>query len=102
MFGWQKMGKVFDPQKSANKEWLDEFAQAPSTIVFDNYIRVYFSCRPAPDSSGQYVSYSAWVDLDRADLQTVIRVAKKPVLTLGERGTFDEWNLSFFCNPTWR
>ena len=91
MFDWQKMGKVFDPLHSANESWLAEFAQAPSAVVFDDYIRVYFSCRPAPDSSGQYVSYSAWVDLDRANPHTVIRVAKQPVLTLGARGTFDEF-----------
>lgn len=91
MFHWQKLGRVFDPQESANKKWLAEFAQAPSAIVFDDFIRIYFSCRPEPDCAGQYVSYSAWLDLDRANPTTVIRVAEHPVLSLGARGTFDEF-----------
>ena len=44
---------------------MTEFAQAPSTLVFDDFLRVYFSCRPSPDQKGQYVSYSAFVDLNR-------------------------------------
>lgn len=68
-----------------------EFAQAPATLVFDDVVRVYFSCRPGPDALGQYVSYSAWVDLDRADLSTVRRVADQPILALGSTGEFDEF-----------
>ena len=45
---------------------MREFAQGPATLIFDDFVRVYFSCRPAVDERGQYVSYSAFVDLDRA------------------------------------
>lgn len=86
-----KLGRVFDPSKIPNRPWLKEFAQAPSTLLFDNWIRVYFSCRPSPDQSGHYVSYSAWVDLDRENPLKILRVAERPVLELGQSGTFDEF-----------
>lgn len=91
MFKWTKLGKVFTPQDVGGRPWLREFAQAPATLVFDDFVRVYFSCRPAPDANGQYVSYSAWVDLDRRDLTRVLRVAEQPILTLGDLGEFDEF-----------
>ena len=56
MFYWEKLGKIFTPQLIKNRPWLKNFAQAPATLVFDNYVRVFFSCRPLPDKSGSYVS----------------------------------------------
>lgn len=91
MFTWKKLGKIFTPQEVPGRPWLREFAQAPATLVCDDYVRVYFSCRPGPDANGQYVSYSAWVDLDRRDLTRVLRVAEEPILPLGGLGEFDEF-----------
>lgn len=91
MFHWKKLGKVFAPQEVAGRPWLKEFAQAPATLVCDTYVRVYFSCRPPADGNGQYVSYSAWVDLDRSDLTRVLRVSEQPILPLGGLGEFDEF-----------
>ncbi len=70
---------------------MKEFAQAPATLVFDEFVRVYFSCRPRADENGQYVSYAAYVDLDRADLFKVLRVAEQPIMSLGGLGEFDEF-----------
>ena len=89
MFKWQKIGKVFDPTTIEEKNWLNEFAQAPSIIVFDSFIRVYFSCRPKIEN-GQYVSYSAYVDLDKNNFN-ILDIADKPILELGKLGTFDEF-----------
>lgn len=91
MFNWKKLGKVFTPQDVTNRPWLKEFAQAPATLLFDDYVRVYFSCRPQADTDGKYVSYSTYVDLDRADLFKVRAVADKPILSLGGLGEFDEF-----------
>lgn len=91
MFKWKKLGKVFTPQEVKGRSWLKEFAQAPATLVFDNFVRVYFSCRPLADQGGQYVSYSAYVDLDRADLFKVRHLAEQPILSLGGLGEFDEF-----------
>ena len=91
MFSWHKLGKVFSPQEVDGLSWLKEFAQAPASLVFDDFVRVYFSCRPPSDENGQYVSYSAYVDLDRDNLFNVLSVSRKPILSLGEGGTFDEF-----------
>ena len=91
MFHWSKLGKVFAPQGAQERPWLREFAQAPATLVMDDFVRVYFSCRPPADVNGQYVSYSAYVDLDRRNLFNVLQVAEQPILTLGGLGEFDEF-----------
>jgi predicted GH43/DUF377 family glycosyl hydrolase len=91
MFHWKKLGKVFNPQEVTGRPWLKEFAQAPATLLFDDFVRVYFSCRPPADANGQYVSHSAFVDLDRADLFKVRAVAEQPILSLGGLGEFDEF-----------
>lgn len=91
MFKWTKLGKVFSPQDVAGRPWLTEFAQAPATLMLDDVVRVYFSCRPPADARGLYVSYSAYVDLDRKNLFQVRDVAKEPILDLGGTGEFDEF-----------
>lgn len=91
MFHWKKLGRPFIPQEVEGRSWLKEFSQAPATLMFDDFVRVYFSCRPRPDANGQYVSYSAWVDLERSNLFRIRRIAAHPMLQLGELGTFDEF-----------
>ena len=91
MFRWKKLGKVFTPQEIVGRPWLKEFAQAPATLIFDDFVRVYFSCRPERDANGQYVSHSAYVDLDRKDLFKIRSVADSPILPLGSLGEFDEF-----------
>jgi len=91
VFKWNKKGKIFDPAEIDGPFWMQEFAQAPATLVFDDFVRVYFSCRPKPDENKQYVSYSGYVDLDRKNLKNILRVAQEPILSLGELGDFDEF-----------
>ena len=91
MFRWKKLGKVFTPQAVTGRDWLFEFAQAPASLLLQDRLRVYFSCRPPADRNGQYVSYSAYVDLDRVDPFKVLQVAEQPILELGDLGTFDEF-----------
>lgn len=91
MFKWKKLGLVFSPQEHNCPEWMQEFAQAPSVVIFEHFLRVYFSCRPMPDSKGQYISYSGFVDLNKNNFFEILRIAKKPILKLGELGCFDEF-----------
>lgn len=91
MFKWQKLGRVFDPAKVNDRPFIKEFAQAPAVLKFDDFIRVYFSCRPNADKNNQYVSYSAYVDLDRKNLFNILDIAEQPILKLGSLGTFDEF-----------
>lgn len=91
MFKWEKLGKIFTPQEVSGRNWLKEFAQAPSSLLFDDFVRIYFSCRPPPDENGQYVSYSAYVDLDRNNLFKIKGIGAQPILNLGGLGEFDEF-----------
>jgi predicted GH43/DUF377 family glycosyl hydrolase len=91
MFKWKKLGKVFDPRDLTVPTWMHEFAQSPSVVIEDDHVRVYFCSRVAPDSAGRYLSYIAYIDLDRGNLRNVLRVCEKPVLDLGQYGTFDEF-----------
>jgi hypothetical protein len=91
MFKWKKLGQVFNPLEIKNRPWLKEFAQAPAVLLFADFVRVYFSCRPPADENGQYVSFSAYVDLNRKNLFEIIGVSENPVLKLGDLGTFDEF-----------
>lgn len=92
MFSWRKYGLVFEPAARADRPaWMDSFAQAPATLVFDSFVRVYFCCRPAPDANGQYVSRAAYVDFDRRDLTRVLAVSPDPIMPLGPLGSFDEF-----------
>jgi hypothetical protein len=91
MWKWRKLGKAFDPREFPGRPWMSEFAQAPATLLFDDFVRVYFSCRPSPDAAGRYVSHSAYVDLVRDDLFNVRAVSERPVLELGGLGEFDEF-----------
>lgn len=86
---WKKNGLLFNPKNHDTPEWMNEFAQAPHVIKFENYFRVYFSCRPKPDENGQYVSYSGYVDFDFNF--NMISISKEPILSLGKLGTFDEF-----------
>ena len=91
MFSWKKLGKVFTPSEVEDREWLHAFSQGPSALLYDDFVRIYFSCRPQADEQGQYVSYSAYVDLARDDLFNIVDIAKRPILTLGGVGEFDEF-----------
>ena len=85
MFRWKKLGKVFDPKDLSDASWMNEFAQSPSVVIEETYVRVFFCSRPLPDSDGQYLSYIAYIDLDRNNLLHIRRVSHQPVLPLGKR-----------------
>jgi len=69
---------------------MHEFAQAPSTLLFDDFVRIYFSCRSQKDEKDQFVSYSAYVDVGKKDFK-IKNIAQRPILELGKKGTFDEF-----------
>ncbi len=88
MMTWQKLGKIFDPADHLLPNGCVQFAQSPQTLVFDDFVRIYFSTRSV-DETGKFLSHIAYVDMSR-DLQTTLRVADSTVIPLGELGCFDE------------
>ena len=91
---WKKLGHIFDPttwKDGIDRPWMKTHSQCPSTQIFDNHVRVYFSCHPIPDKKGQYVSYTTYLDLNKDNLLEIINVSNQPVMPLGKLGTFDEF-----------
>lgn len=92
MFQWEKKGIVFNPEECTERPfWRWNFAQGENTIEFEDRIRIYFCCREKPDESGKTVSRVSYVDVDRQNPMKIIKVAKNPVLELGNLGEFDEF-----------
>lgn len=88
---WVKKGKVFDPK--GRFDWMQHFAQNPNVLVMEDRLRVYFTCRPKPQTDGLCVSYTAFVDLSRSDPFEVIYVHDRPVVNLGKVGDFDQFGI---------
>lgn len=86
---WKKLGKLFDPTKHKLPNDCTEFAQSPQALVFDDFVRIYFSTRAIDKSNGKSLSHIAFVDM-RKNLREVIRLSEKPVIPLGDLGCFDE------------
>lgn len=85
---WIKHGKIFDPIEYALPNGCMEFAQSPQALVFDSFVRIYFSTR-AVDTNGKYLSHIAYVDMD-LNLHDIIQVSNEAVIPLGGLGSFDE------------
>lgn len=85
---WRKLGRIFDPGQFRLPHGCTGFAQAPQTLVFNDFVRIYFSTRfREPD--GKYLSHVAYVDMKK-NLRDVIGVSTHTVIPLGKLGCFDE------------
>ena len=93
MFMRRSVSTLFGPTFLGKQSWMMSHAQAPATLVLDDRVRVYFSTRGAPESSGDFTSLSTWIDLDRERFGTILNVSHSPVLQLGSRGCFDEFGV---------
>ena len=85
---WSKLGLLFQPHEHHLPNGCTEFAQAPQALVFDDFVRIYFSTR-SRDATGQFVSHISFVDVDRM-LRRVIHAPADAVIPLGALGCFDE------------
>ncbi len=86
---WRKLGKIFDPTQHKLPNECSEFAQSPQALVFDDFVRIYFSTRAVDKINGKYLSHIAFVDMKK-DFHNVLRVSEKTVIPLGKLGCFDE------------
>jgi hypothetical protein len=85
---WKKRGLIFDPSKHALDFECSEYAQSPQTIIYDDFVRVYFSTRKR-DLSNKFLSHVVFVDFNK-DFTQIINYSKNEVIPLGEVGCFDE------------
>ena len=81
---WKKLGMVFKV-KEHNIDWIRSHAMLPTPIILEDRIRVFYSARDINNNSR-----ICFFDLDKNDVKKVIYVHKKPVISLGELGTFDD------------
>lgn len=86
---WEKMGQIFDPTQHVLPNGCAQFAQSPQALVFDEFVRIYFSSRAVDPINGKYLSHVAFVDMKK-NLREVIRTSDKEVIALGGLGNFDE------------
>lgn len=93
---WKKLGRIFDPTNHQLSFGCNYFAQSPQTLVFDEYVRIYFATRVV-DKSGKFLSQIAYVDFDKL-FSKIIGNSKHQVISLGKLGTFDEHGI-FPINP---
>ncbi len=89
VMNWKKLGKIFDPTQHVLPNDCFQFAQSPQALVFDDFVRIYFSTRAVDKRNGKFLSHIAFVDM-HANLRDVIRVSEKTVIPLGGLGCFDE------------
>jgi hypothetical protein len=86
---WKKLGHIFDPTQHKLPNNCTQFAQSPQALVFEDFVRIYFSTRAIDPLNGKYLSHISFVEMDK-QMTRVIRVADQSVIPLGELGCFDE------------
>ena len=86
---WKKIGQVFNPTEHELPSGCVEFAQSPQALVFNDFVRVYFSTRALDPRNGKYLSHIAYVDMTK-DFRNVLGVSQGEVIALGNLGCFDE------------
>ena len=85
---WNKLGKIFDPNDTILKDQFLGYAMGPQALVFDEYVRVYFSIRKA-DKVEKVESHIKFVDFDKR-FKNIISVSEHEVFSPGKLGCFDE------------
>ena len=82
---WQKLGCFFNTD--GQRPWMVSHACVPTALYLpkQDRIRVYFAPRNA---RGQ--SIPTYLEVDAGDPTRVIYLHDRPILELGERGTFDD------------
>jgi predicted GH43/DUF377 family glycosyl hydrolase len=65
--------------------WSSSHAQVPTLLLMKDRLRVYFATRPKQD-----LTLTTFCDLDLNDLSNIMYVHDRPILDLGEPGTFDQ------------
>jgi predicted GH43/DUF377 family glycosyl hydrolase len=81
---WKKRGLVYRPDGSA--PWAVSHAMIPTPVVVDaDTIRVFVTF-----CDEHFIGRPGYVDVDARDPTRVLRVSPKPLLDLGEIGTFDD------------
>ncbi len=85
---WKKLGLIFNPTEHKLANNCSEFAQSPQALVFDDFVRIYFSTREK-DKTGKYLSHISYIEMDKK-LTKIQKIADHTVIPLGNLGCYDE------------
>jgi len=81
---WKKLGKVYEPNGSS--DWCHTHAMVPiAEHLYDDIYKIYFSPRDVDNRC-----HVAWLIIDLNNPQQILEQAKKPILSPGKLGTFDD------------
>jgi hypothetical protein len=94
-FHWRKGGRIF--VADGRYDWMESYAQCPCVLVLPQRLRIYYTCRPKPDASGQFISYTSFIDVDKREPSRILHVHDRPVLTPGGLGEFDQFGAMPGC-----
>jgi hypothetical protein len=86
---WKKLGQIFDPADFDLPNGCEQFAQSPQALVFDRFVRIYFSSRQRDSRNAKYLSHVCFADFSK-DFAHVVGVSDRTVIELGKLGCFDE------------
>lgn len=84
---WKKEGHIFSPTGESN--WMYNYAAQVSPIEFNDFIRIYFTTR-SKITNNNYETRITFLDCDKTDPSKILYIHDKPLLELGQPGTFDE------------
>jgi len=93
---WEKLGQIFDFDKSPFKKRFVSHAQSPQALVFDDFVRIYFSTRKKEDNE-LFISHVQFIDTSK-DFKKIVNYSENEVISLGNLGCFDEHGI-FPINP---
>lgn len=86
---WVKKGHIFTPPAAS---WMHAYSQVPTPLIFDDFIRIYFGCRPKTQDELP-ISQIGFIDVNRNNPAEILHCGEKPVMKLGNVGCFDEFGL---------
>lgn len=86
---WRKLGRIFNPIDHKLSNGCYEYSQSPQALVFDDFVRIYFSTREVDPVTRKAKSHISFVDMGK-DFKRVKRLSRNTVIQLGEPGCFDE------------
>jgi hypothetical protein len=85
---WKKLGQIFDFNTSEFSSRFVSHAQSPQTLVFDDFVRIYFSTRKR-SGNDKFISEIQYADYDKK-LCNIINTSGHTVIAPGKQGCFDE------------
>ena len=89
---WEKRGNIINPEEKP-LGWIKNYAAIPvAFLVNENLLRIYFSTRDEKNRS-----QATFMDVNPLNPTEILYVHDRPILELGELGTFDDNGIM----PSW-